>query len=206
MRCPNPNIGKNVPKFIAHGRATRPLRPSSLVRARRTLELGVNAGSKQRYGPAVSVVGWVSDELIVQCQRRPLVDVERIESLEDRFRAVVERAVADEQAVTAGGEEIAMRGGKAVYGTADADPVTRSSPRRAKDRDATRDTSVDIGERENLVVAVVPAYAGKNADILAECLLEVGVEAYFQRCCRLSAIAELISSIGSAATIASTLR
>src|SRR5215831_8424807 len=73
-----------------------------------------------------------------------------------------------------------MRGGKPVDHATDADGVVLAAPIAALDGDAARDAAVDVGEGQNLVLAVVPACPRKYADILDELLLQIGIEAVFR--------------------------
>ena len=57
---------------------------------------------------AVGVVGGVGDQLVIRGQRQRLVERVRIIGFENPFAPVVERAVADQDAEPAGGDEIAM--------------------------------------------------------------------------------------------------
>ena len=57
---------------------------------------------------AVGVVGGVGDELIVSRQRDRLGQRVGIIGLENALTPVVERAVADQDAEAAGGDEVAM--------------------------------------------------------------------------------------------------
>ena len=57
---------------------------------------------------AVGVVGGVGDQLVIGGQRQRLVEREGVVGLQDALAAVVERAVADEDAWFSRGEKIAM--------------------------------------------------------------------------------------------------
>ena len=144
------------------------------------LKLAVEAAGEDVDRAAVGVVGGVGDQLIVGGKGEVLVDRVGVVGLEDPFVAVVETAVADQQAEAAGRQEIAVRAGKPVDGAADADCVARTSPIAALDRQACRDAAVDVGKGQDLVPAVVPARAGEQADILHELLLGVDVESVFE--------------------------
>jgi hypothetical protein len=56
----------------------------------------------------VGVVGGVGDQLVVRDQRQRLGERERIIGFENPLAPVVERAVADQHAEPAGGDEVAM--------------------------------------------------------------------------------------------------
>jgi len=57
---------------------------------------------------AVGVVGGVGDQLVIRGQRQRLVERERVVDFENPLAPVVERAVADQDAEAAGGDEVAM--------------------------------------------------------------------------------------------------
>ena len=57
---------------------------------------------------AVRIVGGVGDQLIIRGQRQIPVECEGIVGFEDPLAPVVERAVADQDAEAAGGDEVAM--------------------------------------------------------------------------------------------------
>src|SRR5205085_4303044 len=119
---------------------------------------------------AVGVVGGVCDELIVERPGEALGDRPGVIALEDRFVAIVQPAVADQQTKATGGEEIAMAVGQAVDGGADADRVVVAAPEAALDRYAAGDAVIDIGKRYALKAPIVPACARKDADILRHLL------------------------------------
>src|ERR1700682_4104056 len=145
----------------------------------RSSKLRMSTRREDRNGPAVGVVGGIGDELIIERQRTPLVDLICIVRLEDFLFAVVQLAITDQQTYATGSEEIAMRAGETVDRPSNSDCVIRPPPGAALDRDAARHATVDVGERQDLVLAVVPAGAGEDADVLGDRLLHVGVEAIF---------------------------
>src|SRR5713226_2443003 len=69
--------------------------------------------------------------------------------------------------------------GKRVDGAADPDHVVGSAPSRALDGDAEREAGIDIGERHDLGLAVVPAPAAEQADFVGHSLLEIDDVAVF---------------------------
>jgi hypothetical protein len=76
--------------------------------AGRILELAVEAAGEDMNRAAVGVVGGVGDQLIVGGQGEVLVEGISVIRLEDALVAVVEPAVADQQAKAAGGKEVAL--------------------------------------------------------------------------------------------------
>src|SRR6266852_8233668 len=69
--------------------------------------------------------------------------------------------------------------GKRVDGAADPDHVVGSAPSRALDGDAEREAGIDISERHDLGLAVVPAPAAEQADFVAQGLFDVEDVAVF---------------------------
>src|ERR1700704_5680905 len=131
----------------------------------------MQARGEHRYRSAISVVGEIGDELIVERQRRPLVDVVRIEGLEDLFRTIIDLAVADQNAEAANREEIAVIPRERIDRAGKADLVVGPSPRGAADRGAEREAGIDVGECGNFRLAVVPAPATEYSDVVGERLL-----------------------------------
>ncbi len=62
-----------------------------------------------------------------------------------------------------------MCSGQTVDRAAKADRVIGAAPMAALDRDAGRDAAVDIGEGQDLVLAIVPADASKMPTSVATC-------------------------------------
>ncbi len=60
------------------------------------------------HGAAVGIVGGVGDQLIIRGQRQLLGERVGVVGLENSFLAVVELAVADENAEPAGSDEVAV--------------------------------------------------------------------------------------------------
>src|ERR1700738_2258751 len=129
---------------------------------------------------AVGVVGGVGDELILRRKGEALVDRIGVVGLENALVAIIELAVTDQEAKAARGQEVPVGSRKSVDRAANAERVAGASPIAALDRQAAGETAIDIGKRQDLVLAVVPAGAGKQADILDELLLEIGGDAVFQ--------------------------
>src|SRR6187397_3135434 len=91
----------------------------------------MQARGEHRYRSAIRVVGDIGDELVVERQRRPLVDVVRIEGLDDFLGTIVDLAVADQDAEAADCEEIAVVPGERVDRARKADLVVGPAPSRA---------------------------------------------------------------------------
>src|SRR5207247_596296 len=72
-------------------------------------EFRVQPGGENRNRAAVGVVRGVDEELIIEGERRRFVDLVGIIGLQNFFFAVIELAVANEQAEAAGREERAVR-------------------------------------------------------------------------------------------------
>src|SRR3954463_4197484 len=73
-----------------------------------TSKLPVESSRENRHRAAVGVVGGGGDELVVGGQRDLLVQRVGVIGLEDALAPVVERAIADQDAETAGGDEVAV--------------------------------------------------------------------------------------------------
>src|SRR3977135_2065969 len=106
------------------------------------LEFGMQARGEHRHRSAIRVVGDIGDELIVEGQRRPLVDVVRIKGLNNFFRTIIDPAVADQNAEARACEEIAVISGELVDRAGKADLVVGPSPSRAADGGAEREAGV----------------------------------------------------------------
>src|SRR3954447_2376419 len=140
----------------------------------------MQACGENRDRSAIRVVRDVGDELIVEGQRRPLVGVIRVEGLEDLLRAVIDLAVADQNAETADRKEIAVIPRERIDRAGEADPVVGPTPGRAADRGAEREAGIDVGECGYFGLAVVPAPAAEYPDVVGECLLEIEIVAVFR--------------------------
>src|SRR5258708_37157026 len=95
----------------------------------------------------IGVIGGVGDQLIVRGEREVLVDRKGVIRLEETFVAIIERAVADQQAEAACRQEIAMRGRKSVDGAADPNRIARASPIASFDRHAAGKTAIIFVKR-----------------------------------------------------------
>src|ERR1700730_13671002 len=98
-----------------------------------SLKLSMSARREDRNRPAVGVVGGIGDELIIESQRTPLVDLICIECLENFLFAVVQLAITDQQTDATGCEEVAVGVGKTVDDASKTDGVIRSTPGAALD-------------------------------------------------------------------------
>ena len=83
-------------------------------------KLGVQPPGEDRNRPAISVVGWIDQELIVERQRQRVIDRKRIIGFENVLALIIEPTVADQHAEPARREEVAMILRQAIGGKADA--------------------------------------------------------------------------------------
>src|SRR4030081_1035423 len=128
-----------------------------------------------RHWSPVGVVSGIGDELIIERQRAPFVDVIGIISLNNFLFAVVQMAISNQQANAAGREEVAVGIGKTIDDATKTDGVIVSPPRDTPDRYAGRHAAIDIGEGQDFGLAVVPACASEDADVPGDRLLHVCV-------------------------------
>ena len=164
----------------------------------------MKAGGKHRNRPPVGVVGRVRNELIIKRNGRLLGDPYGIVGLENLLIGVVQPPVADQQSDASGSEEILVNSRKSVDGSRHADGIIWPLPGGPFQHQAAGNALIDVGERQDFIFAVVPAYAGECAEILAERLLCVGVKPFFSRtCCRPLMIAALMSAPALLAATAS---
>jgi len=133
----------------------------------------VQAAREDRDRPAVGVIGGICDQLIISGESEGLVERKGVIGFQNALRLVVEPAVADQRSKAAGGEEIVVVLRNRVDGTADADHVVGPAPFGALDRGAKREAGVDIRERHDLVLAVVPAPATEKPDVTGQSLFEI---------------------------------
>src|ERR1700704_7171820 len=134
-------------------------------------KLGVQPSGEDRYRPAVGIIGRVGDELVIEGQAHDVEQRDRIIGLQDPLGAVIEPAVADQDAEAAGRDEVAVIPRQAVDGGTDAHRIIGPAPGRALDRRAEREALVDVGEGHDLVAGVVPGPAPEPADIASDPLL-----------------------------------
>src|SRR5438445_9422206 len=108
---------------VSRRRSNASLARRSQVRARGGLKLAVQAAGKNVHRPAIGVIGWIGDELIIRSDGEVLVDRKRVIGLQNSFRLIIKPAVADQEAEPAGCEEVAMGAGEAVDGAAEPDRI-----------------------------------------------------------------------------------
>src|SRR5204863_9778930 len=108
---------------VSQRRPNASLARRSQVRARRGLKLAVQAAGKNVHRPAIGVIGWISDELIIRSDGKVLVDREGVIRLQNSFRLIIEPAVADQETEAASREEVAVAAGEAVDGAAEPDRI-----------------------------------------------------------------------------------
>src|SRR5579871_369544 len=131
-----------------------------------SLEFAVQPAREDRDRPAIGVVGGVVDELIIGGEGHALADRIGVIGFENLLRTIVQLAITDQQAEAAGGEEVAMRLRQSVDRTADANGVVASSPIAALDGKPAGQAAIDVSERQDLVLAIIPARAREQADVL----------------------------------------
>src|ERR1700680_3082800 len=95
----------------------------------------MRARREYRGRSTVGVVGGIGDELIVERQRAPFVEVIGIECLEDFLFAVVQLAITDQQADATRSEEVTMRAGETVDRPSNSDCGLLPPPGGALDGD-----------------------------------------------------------------------
>src|SRR6516165_8880757 len=151
---------------------------SAKATAGAALELRVQPHRESVYRTAISVVGGVVHELIIEaqpCRGRQRVAVV---GLEDLFEpGIWKLAVADQDPQAAGVEEGLVDTRDVVDDAGYADRIVRPAPLLAVDRDTARNGSVDVGEIPRLKVAVGPAGARKHTHRFGHLLLEVEAHA-----------------------------
>src|ERR1700722_14570783 len=87
-----------------------------------------------RHWSPVGVVSGIGDELIIERQRAPFVEVIGIVCLEDFLWAVVQLAITDQQTDTTRSEEVTVRVREPVDRPSNSDCVIRPPPGGALDR------------------------------------------------------------------------
>src|ERR1700740_756790 len=144
---------------------------------RQSLILRMQANTKHRGRASVAIVGGIDDELIVERDPRGKPG-EAVIGLEDPLVARMrELAVANQDAQTAGIQKRLMHASDAVVDAGNAPDVVVASPQLAGNRKPRGDGAIDVGEVERLLLAVGPAGAGEEADIVVDLLLEVHADA-----------------------------
>src|ERR1700681_4682370 len=96
-------------------------------------KLSVRPCREYRDRSPVGVVGGIGDELVVEGQRAPFVEVIGIIGLEYFLFAVVQLAITDQQADATRSEEVTMRAGETVDRSSNSDCVIRPPPGAALD-------------------------------------------------------------------------
>src|ERR1700716_1150852 len=94
----------------------------------------MRACREYRGRPPIGVVGGIGDELIVERQRAPFVEVIGIVCLEDFLWAVVQLAITDQQTDTTRSEEVTVCVREPVDPPPNSDCVIRPPPGGALDR------------------------------------------------------------------------
>src|SRR6516225_3438240 len=133
---------------------------SAKATAGAALELRVQPYRERVYRTAISVVGGVVHELIIEahpCRGRQRVAVIGLENLFEP--GIWQLSVADQDPQPAGVEKRLVDARDVVDDAGYADRIVRPAPLLAGDRDTTRYRSIDIGEVPWLDIAVGPAGA-----------------------------------------------
>lgn len=117
-------------------------------------------------GAAVFVVRRVVDELVVEGCPNIREELGAVVGFENGLMAVVEGAVADDEAVSTGFEEGAVFRGDAVDDAGKADDIIASFPTGAFERETGLEGLVDLGKSPGHILAVVPADAGEGAEVI----------------------------------------
>src|SRR5581483_12451772 len=144
---------------------------------RQSLVLRVQANTENRGRASVAVIGGIDDQLVVERDLRGKPG-KAVIGLEDAFVARVRQlAVADQDTEAAGVEKRLMNIGDAVVDAGNAPDVVVAPPQLAGDRKPRRHRAVDVGELVRLLVAVGPAGAGKEAEIVVDLLLQIHADA-----------------------------
>src|SRR5579883_830474 len=144
---------------------------------RQSLVLRVQANTENRGRASVAVIGGIDDQLIVERDLRGKPG-KAVIGLEDAFVTRMRQlAVADQDTKAAGVEKRLMNIDDAIVDAGNAPDVVVAPPQLAGHRESRRDSAVDVGEVERLLVAVGPAGAGEEADILVDLLLEIHADA-----------------------------
>src|SRR5258708_12398796 len=125
---------------------------------------------------AVGVVAWIRNPLEIGREPGVFCDIEAVIGLEDDFRPIVERPVAEEEPEPSRGEVIAVRGGKTVAHIGDSKGVPGSTECPSFHRHPSRKRSIDLGESVSLGLAVGPARPGEQAHPRGDFLLEIDPE------------------------------
>src|SRR5215207_4952465 len=134
----------------------------------------MKSARKNRNRAAIGVVAGIVDELIVEGQRRPFIEAVSVVGFDDLLSAVVELAVANQNAEATGGEISAGLARETFYDAGDADLVVRPSPRCTSQHRAEGKTLGAIRPAENFSLSRAPCGPRENAEITSDGLLEIG--------------------------------
>ena len=139
----------------------------------------VHPGAEKRYRAAILVESGVVDELIIQRGVDGFPHFEIVVGFNDLFPAVVQFAVACQDAGAAGLEKFLMGSGQAIHDASQSEGVIGPLPGFAFDTDAGGGGVVHIAEHPGLVLSVAPAQPGKDADVFGDFLFQVQAETVF---------------------------
>jgi len=121
----------------------------------------VDSQAQHRRRPARAVVPGILNPLQVRVDLEHATKLEPIVRLEDAFRRVGERSIAQQEANTASREVRAVHGDDAVLHDGDGYAVVRARPVRATHLKAGAEMTVHFREGERLVGTIVPAATHK---------------------------------------------
>jgi hypothetical protein len=141
----------------------------------------VGADGADPDGAAVAVVAGVVDVLHIERVEHAAPGVVVVVAFDDVFAAVVEVAVAEQEAEAAEFQILLVVGLDGVGDDGEADLVDGAMPAGSGVVGAEFDGLVHFGVGEGLVLALVPAEAAGDAEILRDFLLGVVAEAVFER-------------------------
>src|SRR5437870_495990 len=156
-------------------RGTDRPRLSFTTRVLSILDVQADAGNGD--GAAIAIIRGVVDPLEVEGDVNPLTQLPIVICLKNLLGAVVEPAIADYKAQSAGGQIGAMARGQVIDHQRQAHLVLGPAPTFALEEHPQSGGAVNFSERPGLVVAVIPTQAGKDAQLLADFLLPVDAEA-----------------------------
>jgi hypothetical protein len=149
------------------------------------LEIDMHPDGLNQHRPAIFVISRVVDELKVERIVDSAPRMQVVVALEDVFAGVVQLAVAQQKAQTAKLQVRLMIRLDSIRNKSHAEPVERARPRSSGIVAAELDSLVDFRVSKGFVLALVPANAGKGAQIRRQLLLRVEGEAVLHRAERL---------------------
>src|SRR5262249_14260299 len=143
-------------------------------------KLHMHSDCSDRRRASVAVIRRVGYFLEIKCKLEALQDLQVVIEFEDRFRAVAQSAVADDEVEPAGREVGLVRSRDAVEDVSQAHFVAGSPPARAFQQKAKGRRFVDGREGPGLGMPVAPAQARPEAKVASDLLLQVKEEAVLE--------------------------